>query len=101
MSHTPGPWEVKRLGDDFIIVRAGCDLKEIESGREQPIALLFRYSEDDARLIVTAPRMFDALSAALYDATKCCELSEDTINAMAEVLAGASGRNVEENHEPE
>jgi len=95
MSHTPDPWEVIRHGEEYLVVGAGCDIEEIGSGRQQPIALLFRYSAEDARLIASAPRMFNALSAALCDLTTRGELSEATVNMIADALTEAHGKNLE------
>jgi len=87
MTHTPGPWKFydaygnkhilfARLGNDDVTI-----LEAAEAGIDCVIS-----SEDDARLIAAAPRMFDLLKRK-QDPTCPCEFCTE---ARA-IIAAAEG----------
>lgn len=95
MSHTPGDWSFNLWGDHEIEIFAGnriiCDMAQVYDDQGQGT---YTNIEDDARLIVAAPKLLAALEALVNDADDtgcdgCFVVSAELIQAAQSAIDAA------------
>lgn len=85
--HTPGPWKVGDNGDgtSFITAGRGCDVADTRAATDEPA---------NARLIVAAPTLLDALKRVANFAVNNvpgCNLDDEVIVEACAAIALVEG----------
>lgn len=88
LTHTPGPWEVHEVIDDYVIsrgVRSSVTGKGINTGEDYEM-----FSEADAHLIAAAPELLEVLRGIL--SLNGVRIDRDLCKAAQAAIAKAEGR---------
>ncbi|MCO2436051.1 hypothetical protein FA346_13140 [Pseudomonas aeruginosa] len=84
--HTPGPWEIERYSDGLIqIVGDVRIVSDDEENVTTVVEAVARGDEANARLIVAAPDLLDALQLCIQQITALCSADDVPEQARAAI----------------